>query len=161
MHGKKHSKIKAISFFEFLIIVLIIGVLTAIAIPAYSIYVIRSKSSQMLRDIRDLKTAIGDYRTLNKKFATAKNGEKIKEIYEIEDPTEFSEVIDKIEVRTNSNDKVVIKVLATGSSLSLREGKSLELILNGKWSEEGIEWICTSKGQTKYAPFKCKNKKND
>ena len=161
MLAKTYQKKLGFSFIEFLVVVVIIGVLTAIAIPAYGIYVSRSKASQMLRDVKDLKIAIGNYRTINGKFTNASNSH-IKNVYGVDDPAQISDAIDKVDVKSNSSNTVIVNVLATSTSLRLKEGQFLELILTGNWSEKGLEWECSSQGQTKYAPFSCKvkNKKD-
>ena len=148
------------SFLEFLIIVAIIGVLTAISIPAYGEYVTRTKANKMLRDIEELQTAVSDYRVINEKFTTVANAEKIKDTYDVANPAEKSDVIDKVEVFSKGKNNIQIVILATGSSLSMKQGHSLELIFDGKWSkDEGTVWKCSAKGQVKYAPSKCREKK--
>lgn len=150
----------AFSFLEFLIVVIIIGVLTAIAIPTYGDYVTRSKTSKMLKDIRPLKAAISDYKAIHGKFMPVSKDESFIDIYGIDSPKETSKVIDKVDVKVISANKVLISILGTGSSLSLKEGQSLQLNLTGTWTkDEGIEWICKAKGQIKYAPNICKEKK--
>lgn len=157
MSNDKNPKTKTFSFIEFLIVVTIIGVLTAIAIPAYGEYITRAKANKMLRDVRDLQAAVSDYRVINKKFVTTTDPEKLKEIYTTENPAEISSVIDKVEVFSKGKNRVQIIVLAAGSSLSMKQGHSLELTLDGKWSQgEGTVWECSSKGKVKYAPLSCR-----
>lgn len=159
-HPNKLSQKNAFSFLEFLVVVGIIGILAAIAIPAYGDYVTKSKANKMLRDSRQLKVAIADYRAIQNKFVSISKPEDFKEIYKIENPTETSDVIDKVEVKAMGPNKVVISVLATGASLSLKEGQSLELLQTGIWTkDDGIKWTCTAKGQVKFAPAACKEKK--
>jgi len=147
------------SFLEFLIVVAIIGILTAIAIPAYGEYVTRTKSNKILRDIEKLQAAISDYRVINEKFVSVDQPEKFKEIYGIDNPAIDSKVIDKVEVTSKGVNNVKINILSTGSSLSMKPGQSLELILDGEWSkEDGTIWQCSAKGQVKYAPAKCRDK---
>lgn len=148
------------SFMEFLIVVAIVGILTAIAIPAYGEYITRTKANKMLGDILELQNKVSDYRVLNGKFVTVTDAKKLKEIYDIENIEESSDVVDKLKIFAKTPNNVQIIALATGQSLSLKQGQSLELTLDGKWSkEEGTAWTCTSKGQTKYAPHKCREKK--
>ncbi len=154
------SKKHAFTFLEFLVVVGIIGILAAIAIPTYGEYVIRSKAKRMLKDTEGLKAAVTDYKAIHGKFLNAITDNEFEEIYGVENPTLDSNVIDKVQVKSLGASKVSITILATGKRLSLKEGKSLRLKLEGTWSKgEGIDWVCTSRGQEQYAPKICQEKK--
>jgi len=51
------------TFVEILIVAAIIGILAAIAIPAYNDYIIRSEVSEALIFLGDAKTSVNDFRS--------------------------------------------------------------------------------------------------
>jgi type IV pilus assembly protein PilA len=62
---------KGFTLIELMIVVAIIGILAAIAIPAYQDYTIRAQVTEGLNLIDGLKVAVADYYTQNGKFPVA------------------------------------------------------------------------------------------
>ena len=61
----KIQKSKGFTLIELMIVVAIIGVLAAVAIPQYQKYVIRTKANQAVHAMRPIQTTIDEYVTLN------------------------------------------------------------------------------------------------
>lgn len=66
---KKHIQ-KGFTLIELMIVVAIIGILAAVAVPQYQDYTIRSQISEGLSLMDEHKTAIGDFYAQNGRFAT-------------------------------------------------------------------------------------------
>ena len=62
----KIQKNRGFTLIELMIVVAIIGVLMAVAIPQYQKYVIRTKASQAVHAFRPVQTTVDEYVTLNK-----------------------------------------------------------------------------------------------
>ena len=67
----KIQKGRGFTLIELMIVIAIIGVLMAIAIPQYQKYVIRSKASQALNALRPIQTTIDEFVTLHRTMPNA------------------------------------------------------------------------------------------
>ncbi len=56
---------------ELMIVVAIIGILAAIAVPAYQDYMVRSKASEVILRLGEVKTAVSDYYAHHGSFGSA------------------------------------------------------------------------------------------
>jgi type IV pilus assembly protein PilA len=56
---------------ELMIVIAIVGILAAIALPAYQDYIVRSKMSEPLAALAEAKTTVAEYVAANGKFPTA------------------------------------------------------------------------------------------
>jgi type IV pilus assembly protein PilA len=66
----KHTQ-QGFTLIELMIVVAIIGILAAIAVPAYQDYMIRAKVSEAILRLDEVKTAVSDYFTYHGTFGSA------------------------------------------------------------------------------------------
>jgi type IV pilus assembly protein PilA len=71
MQAIKMQNSKGFTLIELMIVIAIIGVLAAIAIPQYQKYVIRSKAGQAVVAFRPVQTSIDEYVALHKSLVAA------------------------------------------------------------------------------------------
>ncbi|WP_370600746.1 pilin [Pseudomonas nitroreducens] len=132
---------KGFTLIELMIVVAIIGILAAIAIPAYQDYTIRARVSEGLTLASSAKTAIAETFQNNGAFTltasgwTAPNGTKN---------------VDKVEVAdTTGVITVTMSTLAQGVILTLTPGLTVG---------QPVTWTCTTASTTKkYVPAECRN----
>lgn len=157
-------KNRAFSLIELMIVIAIIGILAAIAIPAYGDYIGKAKASELLTSTSALKTAVTEYRVVKGNFANATNGngnKGIEAVYGVSNPADLAKTITSVTVESSnsSNVQIVIESEAgvTGTEEDPKDPLDLTLTLEGTWSGNGVKWECKASGNnTKYAPTSCR-----
>ena len=74
---KRNMNNKAFSLIELLIVIAIIGILSAVALPSYSNYVVKARVSEGLALLSPYKNKISEYYNLNGKFPKDDNASDI------------------------------------------------------------------------------------
>jgi len=148
---------KGFTLIELMIVVAIIGILAAIAIPAYQDYVGRAQFTEGMNLAAGLKTDVAEYAGL--KGTCPANGSaadgniKVKTDYE-------SKYIANVETATSGTDCTVTATFkATGLNAKLLSKK---VVLTGKGlldtsaTQKGtVDWQCTTDAATSVAPKNC------
>lgn len=146
--SSRHNK--AFSLIELMIVIAIIGILAAIAIPAYGDYIGRAKASELLTSTANLKTAMTEYRTVNSKFVNAKNASAIESNYRVSDPAKNADFVKSVVIEDAKSNKASMVITGTDDV-----GK-LVLTLKATWDGDAVNWVCeATSGKTKYAPSTC------
>lgn len=141
---------KGFTLIELMIVVAIIGILAAVALPAYQDYTARSQMSEALSLGAGARTAVTEFYTSNGQFPTgnesaglAVNGEDIAGKY-----------VHSVEV-----DGGLIEVTMKGAGIA--EGiRGKTMVLSAATKAGSVEWTCKTGGDTpvdsKFLPTSCR-----
>ena len=137
---------------ELMIVVAIIGILAAIAIPQYQNYVARAQMSEALSLASGGKVALAEY------FSTKGEFPATNSLAGMEDAgTIKGKYVTSVTVTAGSDPKVsgiLTVLLDEAGTHSLIKGGSMTL--TGTASDGSITWVCSSPAHTKYLPSSCK-----
>ncbi|MFB4202177.1 Fimbrial protein [wastewater metagenome] len=120
---------------ELMIVVAIIGILAAIAIPAYQDYTRRAQASELISVAAPVKTAVSEFAVVNGYLPNAGS-------------VNFSSV---------STD-LVSGVTWNGGSISVTGSgqlSSLTISMDPTLNSGSVTWECNSSGSVEYAPSSC------
>ncbi len=127
---------------EIMIVIGIIGILAAIAIPAYNYYLIRSRVSELINASSVAKAGVTEYRLSKGVMPTSNSLSGVTSI--------TTNYVSSISVGANG----VITV--RGNQTNLGTGGAISIILTPTYSNGAIRWTCRSTGTTQYVPSTCK-----
>lgn len=140
---------KGFTLIELMIVVAIIGILAAVALPAYQDYTIRAKMSEVIGMAAAAKTSVSEYYVSMGKMPADSTAAGINM------STLQSTYVKGVAFASNNT---VASVAFTVTGLLPASGK---LVFEGTGSANGVAWTCdnTSAGTTivaKYLPANCR-----
>ncbi|WP_343682028.1 pilin [Acinetobacter baylyi] len=136
---------KGFTLIELMIVVAIIGILAAIAIPAYQNYIARSQMSEALTLASAQKGAVAEYYGDKGAWPTTNALAGIATAAQI-----TGNYVDNVAI---GNDGVITATMKANGINSNIEGKTLKLTPTDKTGS--ISWACESNAAQKYLPKTC------
>ena len=137
---------KGFTLIELMIVVAIIGILAAIALPAYQDYTARAQMSEAMVLADGQKGAVAEY--------YADKGAMPKGNFEAGVASDISgKYVESVKISTDGKGEIAAKMNATGVAAGV-QGKTLTLAPTP--SSGAVQWACTSSAQNKYVPAACR-----
>lgn len=137
---------KGFTLIELMIVVAIIGILAAVAIPAYQDYTIRAKISEVMVIASAAKTTTSEYylSTGSMPDSTGQAG--------INTNADQSDYVSLIQFATNGTGAVLTYTL---DNLGDPDGQTI--VFTGSGNSNGVQWTCDQgTADAKYLPANCR-----
>ncbi|WP_312224269.1 pilin [Stutzerimonas nitrititolerans] len=139
---------KGFTLIELMIVVAIIGILAAIALPAYQDYTARSQMSEAMTLASGARTAVSEYYSAKGVYPSDNESAGLADATDI-----TGNYVAQVEV---ANGLITAEMKSTGVSEGI---KGAELILSPTTTSGSVTWTCKTDGSTptKYYPTSCRN----
>ena len=133
---------------ELMIVIAIVGILAAIALPAYQDYIVRSKMSEPLAALAEAKTTVAEYVAANGRYPSAASRYGLNT--HVRGNTE-SEIIQTIAITPDAASAGdTVRLIAYVKACVIEGGAcdesatttSYSFHLSGSTNQSGMSWVC-------------------
>ena len=133
-----------------MIVVAIIGILAAIAIPQYQDYTIRARVSEAVNLASAAKTAVAEYvNSMGQMPSTATSAGYT---------SPQTELVSSIAIAQGANSQTATITVTLSNSAKLGGAAAGNIILTGTAQSQAVSWTCTaSAGAQKFVPASCRS----
>lgn len=139
------KKQQGFTLIELMIVVAIIGILAAIAIPSYQDYIKRSKVSEFLNVASAAKTSVSEYAITNGTFPSDQTRAGFSDV------SPNADYVSDIDWNAANN-----RLVITGKTSGDTEDVTLHLNATLDATDGTVTWTCTANAGTSYAPASCR-----
>ncbi|EFH22530.1 pilin (bacterial filament) [Neisseria polysaccharea ATCC 43768] len=141
---------KGFTLIELMIVIAIVGILAAVALPAYQDYTARAQMSEALTLAEGQKAAVVEYFSDNGVFPANNTSAGIATASTIK-----GKYVNKVEVGTNTSGATITSTMNTSGVNKDISGKTL--VLEGKQNSGSFEWTCKAGTvDNKFLPSSCR-----
>ena len=143
----KRSIQQGFTLIELMIVVAIIGILAAVALPAYQDYTVRAKVTEVILAASSGKLAVAEFAQVNSGMPTSNS---------LSLQTQSTAMVSALSYAGGANTTTGV-ITATASSKEPKISTST-ITLTGTFNSTGgtVDWACNGTIDTKYRPASCK-----
>ncbi|MFN0002764.1 MAG: prepilin-type N-terminal cleavage/methylation domain-containing protein [Pseudohongiellaceae bacterium] len=159
----KQQAQQGFTLIELMIVIAIIGILAAVALPAYQNYTIRAKASELILAASVGKQIVTEYFIVNGRLPNPiQAGELGGGQTPVDIPNIDTGMVFSAELLLNG----VINIVGNSEALGLPEGEGIYIQLTPILDEDNgfltgtISWVCTS-GASPYMPASCQGEPDE